>query len=50
LLNDTVDDYDDGSDQDAQKEVVYTVIINHLLKEDADMIAAQYDNVTITEE
>ena len=50
LLNDTVDDYDDGSDQDAQKEVMYTVIINHLLKEDADMIAAQYGNATITEE
>lgn len=53
IMADTVDDYDDdqtGDDEAAKDEALYTVIINNLLKEEADKLVEQYEHAVATEE
>lgn len=50
ILADTVDNYDDDQSSEAEAakdETLYTVIIEHLLKADADELDAKYNNVSI---
>lgn len=51
IFADTVDEYDDtGKPEDPVSEYLYTVIIEHLNKDEADALLKKYDNVQISEE